>query len=64
MHFSEVDNLLAGSFVTEVDNLLAGSFAHECNKNNTCDTMSYKQMWHSKSLTNQLQYISLFVDIN
>ena len=39
-------------------------FIHEYNKNDRHNTMRDEFAWYSKILTNRLQFISLFVDIN
>ena len=46
---------------TIIRNLLTFIRRHECNKN---DTICVEFAWHSKFLTNHLQFNSLFVFIN
>ena len=41
------------------------SFVHdEWNKNNISDTKLEEFAWHNKLLTNRLQFICLFVNVN
>ena len=40
------------------------SFVYECNKYNRKDTKRDEFAWHSKTLTNRLRFIRLFVNVN